>query len=39
MLGVVAAAAAIVALLFMCASLTKENTEEAVRKQYLSWKR
>lgn len=39
MLGVLAAAAALFALLFMCASLTKENTERAVRKQYEQWKR
>ncbi|TCP52798.1 hypothetical protein EV586_10741 [Tumebacillus sp. BK434] len=37
MIGTLAAVAAVLGLLFMCASITKENTEKAVRKQYESW--
>jgi hypothetical protein len=37
MIGLITSVAAVFALLFMCASITKENTEKAVRKQYESW--
>lgn len=37
MLGLIASVAAVFGLLFMCASITKENTEKAVRAQYESW--
>jgi hypothetical protein len=37
MFGSLVACAAVFAILFMCASITKENTETAVKKQLESW--
>jgi len=37
MWGLIASVAAMFGLLFMCASITKENTEKAVRKQLETW--
>lgn len=37
MIGLLASIAGVFGLLFMCASITKENTERAVRKHYESW--
>jgi hypothetical protein len=37
MIGMLAAIAGTFGLLFMCASITKENTERAVRKHHESW--
>lgn len=37
MIGLTASVVAVFAVLFMCASITKENTEKAVRKQLESW--
>ena len=37
MIGLLASIAATFGLLFMCASITKENTERAVRKHHESW--
>lgn len=36
-LGLIITVAATFGLLFMCASITKENTEKAVRKHYENW--
>lgn len=37
MMGLIVSIVAVFALLFMCASITKENTEKALRKQLESW--
>lgn len=37
MIGLIASIAGVFALLFMCATITKENTEQAVRKHHESW--
>ena len=37
MVGLIVSVAAVFALLFMCASITKENTEKAVRKHHENW--
>jgi hypothetical protein len=37
MIGLLISIAAVFGLLFMCASITKENTEKAVAKHYESW--
>jgi len=39
MWGLIASVAAVFALLFMCASITKENTERAVRQQLETWEK
>ncbi|GIM48334.1 hypothetical protein DNHGIG_38830 [Collibacillus ludicampi] len=37
MIGMLAAVAGFFFLLFMCASLSREKVEAAVRKQYKAW--
>ena len=37
MLGLIISIVGMFGLLFMCASITKENTEKAVRKHYENW--
>lgn len=37
MIGMLATIAGMFGLLFMCASITKENTEKVIAKQHESW--
>jgi hypothetical protein len=37
MIGLIVTVAGVFALLFMCASITKENTEKAVKRHHANW--